>query len=364
MDTHNIKRVAIKIGSNVLSNDEGSINRHHIYEIVREIAKIRESGIEVIVISSGAVACGRDTIKEHAVRKLDSVQQRQLYSAVGQITLMNLYSRFFNDYDLQVGQVLTTKENFKTRSLYLNQKSCISTMLENGIIPIVNENDTVSITELMFTDNDELSGLIATMMDVQLLLILSNIDGIYNGDPKKTGSTVIRSVEPGEDLTKYISSGKSDFGRGGMVTKYNIAAKVAKEGITVVIANGKKDASIITGILFTPDQYIFTRFIPQHHALSGVKKWIAHSNGFTKGSIYINANTVKAITGNKATSILPVGVTRIEGDFEKDDLVMVLSEDGENLGMGRSAYSSVKAAQIAGKHGCRPIIHYDYLFLY
>ena len=143
-----------------------------------------------------------------------------------------------------------------------------------------------------------------------------------------------------------------------------LTVPVAKEGITVVIANGKKDASIITGILFTPDQYIFTRFIPQHHALSGVKKWIAHSNGFTKGSIYINANTVKAITGNKATSILPVGVTRIEGDFEKDDLVMVLSEDGENLGMGRSAYSSVKAAQIAGKHGCRPIIHYDYLFLY
>ncbi len=364
MDIHNIRRIAIKIGSNVLSNDDGSINRHHIYEIVREIAKIRESGIEVILISSGAVACGRDTIREHVVKKLDSVQQRQLYSAIGQITLMNLYSQFFGDYGLQVGQVLTTKENFKTRTLYLNQKNCISTMLENGIIPIVNENDTVSITELMFTDNDELSGLVATMMDVQILLILSNVDGIFKGDPKEKGSTVIREVEPGTDLTGYISSGKSGFGRGGMVTKYNIASKVAKEGITVVIANGKKDASIITGVVFTPDQYTFTRFIPQQHNLSGVKKWIAHSNGFAKGSIYINANTVKAISGERATSILPVGVTKVEGEFEKDDLIMVLSEDGENLGMGKSAYNSAKAAQIAGKHGCRPIIHYDYLFLY
>ena len=160
-------------------------------------------------------------------------------------------------------------------------------MLENGVIPIVNENDTISVSELMFTDNDELSGLIASMMDAQALIILSNIDGIYNGSPSDPASAVIREIEHGKDLSNYIQATKSSFGRGGMLTKTNIARKVADEGITVIIANGKRD-NILVDLLQQPDDTVCTRFIPSTEAVSSVKKWIAHSEGFAKGEIHIN----------------------------------------------------------------------------
>ena len=168
------------------------------------------------------------------------MEQRQLFSAVGQAKLINRYYELFREHGIPVGQVLTTKESFGTRRHYLNQRNCMMVMLENGVIPIVNENDTISVTELMFTDNDELSGMIASMMDMQALIILSNIDGIYNGSPSNPGTQVIREVEQGKDLSDYIQTEKSGFGRGGMLTKTTIARKVADEGITVIIANGKK----------------------------------------------------------------------------------------------------------------------------
>ena len=162
---------------------------------------------------------------------------------MGQAKLINRYYELFRDHGIAVGQVLTMKENFSTRRHYLNQRNCMMVMLENGVIPIVNENDTVSVTELMFTDNDELSGMIASMMDVQALIILSNIDGIYDGSPSAPDTKVIREVEPGKDLSDYIQTEKSGFGRGGMLTKTTIARKVADEGIHVIIANGKKKTS-------------------------------------------------------------------------------------------------------------------------
>ena len=173
------KRIAVKIGSNVLTRKDGSLDVTRMSALVDQIAELRENGIEVILISSGAVASGRGELREAGSRKMDSVDQRQLFSAVGQAKLINRYYELFREHRLPVGQVLTMKESFSTRRHYLNQRNCMMVMLENGVIPIVNENDTVSVTELMFTDNDELSGLIATMMDVQALIILSNVDGIY-----------------------------------------------------------------------------------------------------------------------------------------------------------------------------------------
>ena len=254
------------------------------------------------------------------------------------------------------------KENFGTRRHYLNQRNCMMVMLENGVIPIVNENDTISVTELMFTDNDELSGLIATMMDVQALIILSNVDGIYNGKPGEPGVEVIREVDPDKDLSEYIRTEKSGFGRGGMMTKCNIARKVADEGITVMIANGKRE-HVLTDLIFQPDTLVFTRFIPRSNGVSSVKKWIAHSSGFAKGQIYLNAKAVEAVCGDRAVSLLPVGVTRVEGDFEKDDLVRIMSPEGKELGVGRTAYGSDEARMLIGHHDCKPIVHYDYLYL-
>ena len=273
-------KIAVKVGSNVLTRRDGTLDVTRVSALVDQIAELRKAGVEVVLISSGAVASGRSEIK--VSRKLDSVQQRQLYSAVGQAKLINRYYELFREHGIAVGQVLTTKESFSTRRHYLNQRNCMRVMLESGVIPIVNENDTISVTELMFTDNDELSGMIASMLDVQALIILSNIDGIYNGSPSQPGTSVIREVEQGKDLSDYIQTEKSGFGRGGMLTKTTIARKVADEGITVIIANGKKD-NILLDLLQHSDETVCTRFVPSSEAVSSVKKWIAHSEGFAKG---------------------------------------------------------------------------------
>lgn len=353
-------RIAVKIGSNVLTRKDGSLDITRMSALVDQVAELRKGGVEVILISSGAVASGRSEIR--ASKKLDSVDQRQLFSAVGQAKLINRYYELFREHKIPVGQVLTTKENFGTRRQYLNQRNCMLVMLENGVIPIVNENDTISVSELMFTDNDELSGMIASMMDMQALIILSNIDGIYNGSPSSPQSSVIREVEQGKDLSDYIQTEKSGFGRGGMLTKTNIARKVADEGITVIIANGKKD-NILVDLLKKPESTICTRFIPAPGEVSSVKKWIAHSEGFAKGELHINEQATKILNSNKAVSILPVGITRIEGEFEKDDIVRIMDDKGKQIGVGKAGFDSDEAREMIGKHGLKPVVHYDYLYL-
>ena len=353
-------RIAVKIGSNVLTRKDGTLDVTRMSAITDQIAELYKSGVEVILISSGAVASGRSELK--TPKKLDSVDQRQLFSAIGQAKLINRYYELFRDHGIPVGQVLTTKENFGTRRHYLNQRNCMTVMLDNGVIPIVNENDTISVTELMFTDNDELSGLIAAMMDVQALIILSNIDGIYNGAPSEPGTSVIREIEQGKDLSNYIQTSRSSFGRGGMITKTNIARKVADEGITVIIANGKK-SNILVDLLQHPEATVCTRFTPAGEVVSSVKKWIAHSEGFAKGEIHINHCAAQVMNSDKAVSILPVGVTRIEGEFEKDDIVRIVDDGGKQIGVGRTSYSSQQARTLIGKHGKKAIVHYDYLYL-
>lgn len=353
-------KLAVKIGSNVLTRKDGTLDVTRMSALVDQVAELHKAGVEIVLVSSGAVASGRSEIKPS--RKLDSVDQRQLFSAVGQAKLINRYYELFREHGIAVGQVLTTKESFGTRRHYLNQRNCMRVMLENGVIPIVNENDTISVTELMFTDNDELSGMIASMMDMQALIILSNIDGIYNGSPSQPGTSVIREVEQGKDLSDYIQTEKSGFGRGGMLTKTTIARKVADEGISVIIANGKKD-NILIDILRHPEQTVCTRFIPADSDVSSVKKWIAHSEGFAKGELHLNEQAVTALRGKKAVSVLPVGVTRIEGDFEKDDLVKIMDARGKQVGVGRITVDSTEAREMLGMHGQRPLIHYDYLYL-
>ena len=314
-----------------------------------------------MLIAFGGVSSGRSEIKVE--KKLDSVSARQLYSAVGQAKLINRYYELFREHGMTCGQVLTTKESFGSRTHYLNQKHCIEVMLENKVIPIVNENDTISVTELMFTDNDELSGLIATMMGMDVLIILSNIDGIYNGNPSDPSSTVIREISSGkEDLSEYVQTSKSSFGRGGMLTKCSIAQKVADEGITVVIANGKRD-NILIDLLAKDSHVVCTRFIPSDKPVSSVKKWIAHSGGFAKGEIRINKGAEEALLGPKATSILLVGVTQIIGDFEKDDIVKITNTEGILLGVGCAGYASTEARKLIGSRDKKPLVHYDYLYL-
>ena len=237
-------RITIKIGSNVLTRQDGSLDVTRMSALVDQIANLRNQGHEVILVSSGAVASGRSELK-HIQHDLDSVDQRQLFSAVGQAKLINRYFELFKEYGIAVGQVITTKENFSDTEHRRNQENCMKVMLENDVLPIVNENDTVSVTELMFTDNDELSGLIARMTQSQMLIILSNIDGIYTGDPSNPASQLIRTIEPGKRLDEFIQEKKSSAGRGGMQSKSNVAIQTASAGISVIIANGKRNDILI-----------------------------------------------------------------------------------------------------------------------
>ena len=356
------KRIVVKIGSNVLTRRDGTLDVTRMSALVDQVVALRRAGVEVILISSGAVASGRGELG--TAQRLDSVSARQLYSAVGQAKLIMHYFDLFRDYGIVCGQVLTTKESLSTRRHYLNQKNCMAVMLDAGVIPIVNENDTISVTELMFTDNDELSGLVATMMQADALVILSNIDGIYNGHPDDPGTEVIRRVEGGKrsQLTEYIQQSRSGFGRGGMQTKYHIARKVADEGIEVIIANGKRD-NILPDLLREGSDPVSTRFIPSGKAVSGVKKWIAHSDGFAKGELHINAGAYEALTGVKAVSLLPVGVVGVRGDFEKDDIVGIF-HNGVQIGVGKAAFDGDKTRELTGVQGAKPLVHYDYLYLF
>ena len=252
-------RITIKIGSNVLTREDGSLDFTRMSALVDQIATLRQMGHEIILVSSGAVASGRSELK-HIQENLDSVDQRQLFSAVGQAKLINRYFELFREYGISVGQVLTTKENFLDAEHLRNQANCMRVMLENGVLPIVNENDTVSITELMFTDNDELSGLIAEMTKSQCLIILSNIDGFYTGNPSESDSRLIRVVNRGCDLSQYIQMTKSTAGRGGMQSKYCVASRLASSGIGVVIANGKRE-NILLKVMTERDKTPCTEFL-------------------------------------------------------------------------------------------------------
>ena len=346
-----MKRIVIKIGSNVLTRPDGTLDVTRISSLVDQVQAIRADGAQVLLVSSGAVACGRSRLgRGGAALKLDPVEQRQLYSAVGQVQLIGLYCRLFQDWGTTIGQVLTMKESFSTRREYLNQRACMEVMLAHDVVPVINENDTVSVTELMFTDNDELSGLVASMMDADTLMILSNVDGIYDGPPSDPASKVIAKVLPGEDIS------------GGMRSKYAIATHAAEEGIRVLIANGKREG-IVRDLYFSVPGTVCTEFVPVAGGVSSVKKWIAHSSGFAKGTVTVNAAAREALCGEQAVSLLPVGVVAVEGDFEEGDIIGILDPSGTQFAVGRSAYSAAQAKEVIGQHDCRPLVHYDYLSL-
>ncbi|MBN1769475.1 MAG: glutamate 5-kinase [Prolixibacteraceae bacterium] len=356
------KRIAVKVGSNVLASTDGTLDIGRISHIVDEISNLKkQSGVEIILISSGAVAAGRSLLP--STNRMDTVSARQLWSAVGQVKLINTYSQLFAKNQLFCAQVLTTKENFSDRRHYLNMKNCISTMLDNNVVPIVNENDTISVTELMFTDNDELSGLISSMMNCQALIILSNVDGIYNGNPNDENTSVIENINASDrSYENYISMQKSGFGRGGMHTKYNVARKIALEGIDVFIANGTRN-NIISGIIQN-EKIPFTRFHPNGRKLKSSKKWLAHSDSFAKGIITVNQGAKEALFDMNANSLLLIGVTHIKGFFKKGDIIRIQDEEGNQLGLGKSQYNSDEANELIGKKARRPLIYYDYMFLY
>ncbi len=359
--------ITIKIGSNVLTGSNGMLNVERMKNLVAEIAQLHAVGHKVILVTSGAVAAGRSMASNY--QQLEPVAMRQLLSSIGQVKLIDTYKQLFDEHGMLIGQLLVTKQDFSTREHYLNMKNCIQTLWENGVVPVVNENDTVSVTALMFTDNDELSGLLASMMDCEKLFILSNIDGIYNGNPSDEGTEVIREIKAGFNVSQYVQTTKSGFGRGGMQTKCRTAQKTADSGIDVYIANGTT-SNVITRLANEDKDFVCTHFESGEKS-PAIKKWIAYSEGFAKASVTVNDGAKHALTGHdKAASLLIPGIVAYSGEFKKDDLLLVKDAEGEIIGVGRASMDKEKAVKLSemlkadSRRHTRPLIHYDYLYIY
>lgn len=352
------KRIVVKIGSNVLTQSNGLPDQHRIAALVDQLVAIKKQGIDVILVSSGAVAAGRSLIT--VSDKYDAIAARQLLASIGQVKLINNYAQLFDKHGIICSQVLVTTEDFKGRQHYLNMQNCLEILLQHNVIPIVNENDVVSVTELMFTDNDELAGLIASMLNAQAMIILTNVDGIYTGNPNDAGSELIKEVSGnGVDFSSFVTTGKSQFGRGGMVTKSHMAQKTAKLGIAVHIANGTRE-NILLDVL--NNQVAHTRFVPDKTA-SGKKKWLAHSEKAATGVVQVNAGAKTALTSDKATSLLPVGVVDVLTEFKKGEIIKLIDEQQKVIALGIAEYGADKAKENIGQKNQKPLVHYDYLYL-
>lgn len=353
------QKIVVKVGSNVITRSNGEVDHELLASFCAQLAVLQQSGYSPLLVSSGAVAAGRGRFQLE--KKTDPVTRRQLLAAVGQTHLMHTYSRLLMGHQISCAQVLVTKEDFRDRRHYLNMRNCLEGMLAHGVLPIINENDVVSVTELMFTDNDELAGLVAAMVDARSLIILTNVAGIYDRNPRDPEAQLLREVDTSLDLSSMVTTEKSDFGRGGMLTKAAMAQKLADMGIEVHIAGGH-EAHVLEKI--AAGEAVGTRFSPDKKAKS-VKRWIGHAEGYTSGSVYLNAGACRALMDSKkATSLLPVGIIKVEGDFERGDIVSLHDESGHSFGLGKVQYDAQTASNLAGQQGQKPLVHYDYLYLY
>ena len=350
-----LKRIVIKVGTNVLTTSNGELDESMISRLGQQIAQLKSMGKEVILVSSGAVGVGRSIIQ--LPQKLNTVTQRQVYASIGQIGLLRKYQETFEKHQLHSAQVLVTKEDFRDREHFINMKRCVLALLRDHIIPIVNENDVISISELMFTDNDELAGLVAALVNADALIIFSNVDGVLHRNGQ-----LIEVVEAGDQsIYEHITSGKSSFGRGGMHTKVRVCQQAAKLGIHTFIANGKTTTPI--GII--TQKALCTHFTAKPSKPSNLKKWMAHQPAQGTPTVYINEGALQRLTASDhIASLLPVGISGIKGSFKKGDLISICSQAGQSIGLGIAAYGVKKLTPILGKQGEKAFIHYDYLFIY
>jgi glutamate 5-kinase len=355
------QRIVVKIGSQVLCDPSGELNQEVLTNLVDQVSLMVRQGCQVLLVSSGAVAAGHGVSGRFSQRITDPVARKQVMAATGQVRLMETYRRLFEQHELTIAQVLTSKSDFQTRRHYLNMRGCIEALLTAGIVPIVNENDVVAITELMFTDNDELAGLLATMVNADLLCLLSTVPGVYDGDPDHPDTKCIEQWdESRHQLEEIVQRGTSALGRGGMHSKLMIARKAASLGTEVVIADGS-DRDILTKVV--GQKQAGTRFAARGGA-SPAKRWLASADGHASGSVTINAGAEIALADrSRMASLLPVGIESVEGGFSRGDVVQIHNLQGKVLGCGRAQYGHEEAQKVIGQRGKRAMIHYDYLYL-
>ncbi|WP_428057838.1 glutamate 5-kinase [Candidatus Avelusimicrobium fimicolum] len=345
------KRIVFKFGTNALSTDNGDLALSRLYSFMEDIAALRAQGKEVMIVTSGAVGVGKRRLGLTSAP--DVVSLKQACAAVGQISLMKLYEDGFKQLGVVAAQVLLTEDDFSHRSRYLSLRDTLNRLLELGCIPVINQNDTVSTNELRgykekgvnvcFSDNDKLSALVASGMDADLLCVMSDVDGLYNGDPRKDKNAklidVVKGVTPEIEALGFCASSR---GRGGMKTKLEAAKVVTRSGAAMIIAYGKKPGAV--SAVFGPD-FKGTLFLPVED-LPGKKLWLAYATNVA-GGLTVNDGAKKAMC-EKGSSLLPAGITAVAGEFEAGDSISILDEAGQEFARGLVNYSSKECRKIAG----------------
>ncbi len=348
----NAKRIVVKLGTNILRNNDGNVSLPRIYSFIEDISTLVKAGKEVIVITSGAVGLGR---KRLGLEGTTGTALKQACAAIGQGKLMSIYEGGFDTYGLVAAQILLTEDDFGIRTRYLSLRTTLNKLLELGVIPVINQNDTVSSIEVdpryehmqvCFSDNDKLSALVASELDADLLLILSDVNGLYDKNPKENpDAKIISVVEEVTDEIMELGTDASEGGRGGMRTKLKAARMVTRFGGKVLIANGK--IPYVIGKVFAGED-IGTMFLPQTEGLSDKKRWIGYATNII-GQIKVNHGAKKALV-EKEKSLLPIGVIDVIHDFNKGDVISIVDEDDNEFARGIVNYDSESCRKVIGSH--------------
>ncbi len=342
------KKVVIKVGSQLLASKD-DIDREYIESLAKQIKKLKEKDIKVALVSSGAVLAG---IKKLGIKKRKfTITEKQAIAAVGQAYLIQIYDKIFSKHGLTVGQILLTTDGLKIRKRYNYARNTIEKTLEWGVVPIINENDTVAVEEIVFGDNDFLAAHVAVLINADLLIILSSAGGLYTSDPQDKNATLIKEIKDIEEALKFAGSSKSEFGTGGMRSKLEAAKIATSQGIPVVIAPKKEN--IITDIIFDKKS-VGTYIHPEKRKYKGKKSWLALLSE-AKGKVRIDKGAERAIKAGK--SLLPAGIVSVDGFFSKGEVVAIENEEGKVIGKGISEYSNDELQNLKGKNNCKEAIH-------
>ena len=338
-----VKRVVIKIGSGVISNSAG-LDLDRIATFCEDVHQLRQRGYEVILVSSGAVAAGKADLG--IVGKPKTIPLKQAAAAIGQSRLMRAYKDALRKHGLKAGQVLLTRDDLANRRRYLNARNTLMTLLEYGVVPIINENDTVVVDEIRFGDNDNLSAMATNLVEAQLLVILSDVDGLYDSDPRSNPEACL--ISEIERLTPEIEAMAgiegSDLGTGGMVTKLKAAKRATLYGAGTAIINGRTPHNLL--YLFDGHE-LGTYFLPARDPMAARKHWIAFTKK-PKGKLILDDGAHKALT-ERGKSLLPSGILKLDGSFERGDAVRLCDLDGNEFAKGVTNYTSMELSRILGK---------------
>ena len=341
-----VRRVVVKIGSQILSSSEEGIEELRVRALVRELAALHEQKKEIVVVSSGAVAAGMTRLGRKERPK--TIPEKQALAAVGQILLMALYERHFSKFDKSVAQVLLTHADLANRQRYINAKHTFQMLLESSIVPIVNENDTVAVEEMKFGDNDHLSALVATLLSADLLVILSDVEGVYDRDPRLfNDAKLIPLIEDVKNAKAAINgSSRSAFGTGGIGTKVAAGEEAAVAGIPTIITSGLGARAIAR--VFDLEEQAGTLILPDQNRLTHRKHWIAY-NLKPAGHVVVDAGAHEALV-QKGKSLLPSGLKEVHGAFGVGECVRCLDLQGREFARGLVNYSAHELNQIKGLH--------------